>query len=432
MSQIEIGIIGCVALVVLILIGIHIGYTMIIVGFIGLGLIGGWPSALGGTAILAFDKMNYYHFSVLPMFLLMGTFVSQGGIAKDAYQMARAWFGQFKGGLAIATIGASGLFAAVSGSSLAGSLVMGKVAYPEMRRAGYAMSLSAGVISIGGTLGILIPPSMSFVIIGILSDLSIGQLFMAGILPGILVVIFYMATVAIVCKVKPQIAPTAAQTTWKEKWLSVRLTWPVVLLFLLVMGGIYSGIFTATEAGAIGAFGALVIPLAKRQLGAKAFWNSLMDALKMTAMIVILLVGAFIFNDFLAITQIPNTLSEFLCSLPISRYYIYVIILIFYIIVGMFFDITAIVILTVPIIYPVVQALGFDLIWFSVIVVRLMEIGMITPPYGINLFGILGVIDAPLDQIYRGVIPFIISDMLNLVVLSVFPVISTFLPDKMM
>ena len=220
MSHIEMGIIGFVIMVVLILLGTHLAFTLIIAGTIGFALIGGWQAALGNIAIIPFDRMSTYTFSVLPMFMLMGSLVSYGGIGAETYQLARTWFGQLKGGLAIATIGASGLFAAVQGTSLAGSIVMGKVAYPEMRKAGYKMSMAAGTISVGGTLGILIPPSMGFILIGIMTDLSIGQLFMAGILPGILVVIFYMATIYIWCKVDPSIAPTMPKTTWKENIVS--------------------------------------------------------------------------------------------------------------------------------------------------------------------------------------------------------------------
>jgi C4-dicarboxylate transporter, DctM subunit len=285
---------------------------------------------------------------------------------------------------------------------------------------------------VGGTLGILIPPSMAFILLGILAELSIGQLFMAGILPGILVVLFYMGTIMIMTKINPKLAPSLPKTRWKEKVGSLKLTWPIILLFLLVMGGIYSGTFTATEAGAIGAFGALIISLATKNMTKKGFWDSLMDSAKMTAMIILILVGAYIFNAFLAITQIPFTMSEWVVGLPVSRWVVYIILIVFYLFAGCFFDIYAIIILTVPVIYPTIAALGFDLIWYSVIMVRIMEIGMITPPFGINLFGIVGVIDAPLPKIYRGVIPFLAADMLNLVVLSFFPIISTFLPYNIM
>jgi tripartite ATP-independent transporter DctM subunit len=403
MSQTEIGLVGIVILAVMLLIGIDVGFSMLITGFLGFALIGGWTAALGNMAILPFDTLNNYFFAVLPLFLLMGAFCAEGQIGKDAYSAARAWLGQFKGGLAIATIGACGLFAAISGTTLAGSLVMGRVAYPEMRKAGYKMPLAAGTISVGGTLGILIPPSMGFILIGILTELNIGQLFMAGILPGILVMLFYMGTITVWCKIDPTVAPSTSKTTWREKWGSVKLTWPVILLFLLVMGGIYLGWFTATEAAAVGAFGALVIPLAKKQMTRNAFWGSLMDTARMTSMIVILLVGAYMFNAFMAVTQIPNTFGEFLVALPLSRWIVFLFIMIFYIVAGTFFDPISILILTISIFYPAVKALGFDLIWYSVIMVRLLEIGQISPPAGINLFGLKGVIDAPMGDIFKGI-----------------------------
>jgi tripartite ATP-independent transporter DctM subunit len=432
MNQTEIGIIGIVILSVMLMIGLDVGFSMLVTGFIGFAMIGGWSAALGNMAILPFDTLNNYFFAVLPLFLLMGAFCAEGQIGRDAYDMARTWFGQLRGGLAIATIGACGLFAAITGTTLAGSLVMGKVAYPEMRKAGYKMPLSAGVVSVGGTLGILIPPSMGFILIGIMTDLNIGQLFMAGIIPGIIVIIFYMSTIVIWSKIDPKLAPATPKATWKQRFLSVRLTWPVVLLFLLIMGGIYGGWFTATEAGAIGAFGALVIPLARRQMSRKALWNSLMDCARMTSMIVILLVGAYMFNAFMAITQIPATFGNFLVNLSIPRWGVMFFILVFYVVAGTFFDPLSILILTISIFYPAVKALGFDLIWYSVIMVRLIEIGQISPPAGINLFGLKGVIDAPMTEIFKGVIPFIASDIVNLALLCAFPVICTFLPSIMM
>jgi tripartite ATP-independent transporter DctM subunit len=431
MSQTEIGLIGIVILTVMLLIGLDVGFSMLVTGFLGFALIGGWGAALGNMAILPFDTLNNYFFAVLPLFLLMGAFCAEGQIGKDAYNMARTWFGQSKGGLAMATIGACGLFAAITGTTLAGSLVMGKVAYPEMRKAGYKMPLAAGCVSVGGTLGILIPPSMGFILIGIMTDLNIGQLFMAGILPGIAVIIFYISTIAIWCKIDPKLAPASPKTTWKQKMVSVKLTWPVMLLFLVVMGGIYGGVFTATEAGAVGAFGALVIPLARRQMSRRAFWNSLMDTARMTSMIVILLVGAYVFNAFMAITQIPATFGNFLVNLAIPRWGTMFFILAFYVVAGTAFDPISILILTISIFYPAVKALGFNLIWYSVIMVRLIEIGQISPPSGINLFGLKGVIDAPMGEIFKGVIPFLISDVLNLVLLCVFPIIATFLPNMM-
>jgi C4-dicarboxylate transporter, DctM subunit len=431
MTPLEIGFIGCGILIVLIFMGMNLAFTLIISGFVGFALIGGVGAALGNLAIIPFDRMTSYGFTVFPMFMLMGSFVSYGGIGSEAYTMARAWFGHFRGGLAIATIGACGLFAAVQGTSLAGSIVMGKVAYPEMRRAGYSMPLAAACVSVGGTLGILIPPSMGFIMIGIMTELNIGELFMAGIIPGILVCIFYMGTIVVLTRINPSLAPSMPPVAWKQRASSLRLGWPIVLLFLLVMGGIYGGVFTATEAGAIGAAGALIISLAKRQMSRRAFYNSLWDTARMMGMIIVVLSGVFLFNAFLSITEIPFKLGEFLVGLPLSRYVVLIVILVIYIILGMFFDVLAILILTIPILYPAVDAMGFNLIWYSVLMVRIIEIGEISPPFGINLFGLKGVIDAPLGAIYRGVIPFLFADMVNLAVLVAFPVISTIIPETM-
>jgi C4-dicarboxylate transporter, DctM subunit len=431
MSQTAIGFIGVGALILLLMLGVHVGFAMMVVGVVGYAAIGGLNAALNNLPILTFDKLNAYYFAVLPLFLLMSSFISVTNIGADAYMMARAWLGKFKGGLAIATVAACGLFAAVSGTSLAGSVVMGKVAYPEMKKLGYDDHLSGPVISAGGTLGILIPPSMGFVLLGILAELSIGKLFIAGILPGILVVISYMVTVLILCKMKPNLAPGTASTTWKEKFSSIKLTWPIALLFIVIMGGIYGGVFTATEAGAIGAFGALVIGLARRELNGGTIWFALQDAAQMTAMIMAMMIGAYLFNSFLAITQIPATISEFLAGLAISKYFILVLIIIFYIICGMFFDIVAIIILTVPILYPAIDKLGFDLIWYSVIMVRMIEIGQITPPFGINLFGLVNIIKVPLSTLYRGIWPFVVCDLCTVAILCVFPIISTWLPSIM-
>lgn len=431
MGQTEIGIIGILVLMILLLLGTHVGFTMVLIGFFGYAMIGGFDAAISNMAILPFDKLNNYHFAVLPLFLLMSAFVSQSGIGKEAYEAARAWFGQMRGGLAIATVGACGMFAACSGSSLAGSVVMGKVAYPEMKRLGYNTRMAVGAISAGGTIGILIPPSMGFVIIGILAELSIGKLFMAGVIPGLLEVMFYMGTIFILCRVNPSYGPGLGKTTFKQKLGAVRLTWPVAFLFLLIMGGIYGGVFTPTEAGGIGAFGALVIGLVKRQLNHQTLWTSLMETAHMTAMIVIMLIGAYSFNAFLAVTQIPFTLSETITSLPVDKYVVLILILIFYIICGMFFDIIAVLILTIPVIYPTAQALGFDLIWYSVIMVRIIEIGMITPPFGINLFGLAGVINVKLGELYRGILPFVLADFLLLALLIAVPQLSLLLPSLM-
>lgn len=431
MGQTEIGLLGIAVLMILLLMGVHVGFGLILIGFLGFAAIGGLGAAISNMAILPFDRLNDYHFAVLPLFLLMGSFVAHSGIGREAYEMARVWLGQLKGGLAMATVFACALIAACAGTSAVGAILMGQVAYPEMKKLGYSRQLASGCIASGGTMGILIPPSMGFVLIGILTELSIGKLFIAGIIPGILEAVFYVVTIIILCRFNPSLAPGAAKTTWKQKGKSLWLTWPVLLLFLLIMGGIYGGVFTPTEAGGIGAFGALVISVAKRQLGLQGIWESLMECARMVAMIVVMLIGAYMFNAFLAITQIPTTISEFIAGLPVAPIIILIAIIIFYIICGMFFDVIAVLVLTIPILYPLMDALGFDLIWYSVIMVRIIEIGMITPPFGINLFILTGVINEPLGVLYRGVIPFVIADFCHVALLVAVPSLSTFLPSMM-
>ena len=432
MGQTEIGLIGIGVLMVLLLMGVHVGFALILVGFIGFGLIGGFHGAIANMAILPFDKLNDYHFAVLPLFLLMGSFVAYSGIGREAYEMARTWLGQLRGGLAMATVIACALIAATAGTSAVGAILMGQVAYPEMKRLGYSKQMAAGCIASGGTMGILIPPSMGFVLIGILTELSIGKLFIAGIIPGILEAAFYILTIFLLCRFNPKLAPSTITTTWKEKTSSIKLTWPVFLLFILIMGGIYGGVFTPTEAGGIGALGALIIGMAKRQLGLSGIWESLMECGRMVAMIVIMLVGAYMFNAFLAITQIPTTISEFITGLGVSPMVILIAVIVFYVICGMFFDVIAVLVLTIPIIYPMMDSLGFNLIWYSVLMVRIIEIGMITPPFGINLFILTGVINEPLGVLYRGIIPFVIADFCHVALLIAVPSLSTWLPSIMM
>ena len=432
MSPVELGLIGFILIMFVILIGIHVAFALIMIGLIGLALILDPGSALASITLIAFGRVSDYTFAVVPLFLLMSAFVSRSGIGEEAYDTARAWVGQFRGGLAMATTVASAFFAACCGSSLASAVAMGKMAYPEMMRYKYSAKLAIGTIAAGGTMGILIPPSIGFILIGILTELSIGKLFMAGIIPGLLEAVFYIATIYIICKLNPELGPALPKTSIREKIGSLTLTWPVLLLFLLVVGGIYGGIFTPTEAGGIGAFGAISIALVRRKLNGTAIMDCLLESAKMTAMMLALLIGAFVFNQFLALTRIPFITSEWVATLGLNRYAVLFIILSAYVLMGMVFDIYAILVLTIPVIFPTIIALGFDPIWYSVVMVRIVEVGLITPPFGINLFGMAGTVDVPIGTMYRGVIPFLAADICHITLLIAVPSISTFLPDIML
>jgi C4-dicarboxylate transporter, DctM subunit len=432
MSPELIGITCFVIMIIMVILSINVAYAILICGLAGLVFTMGMEPALSSIASLAFERATDYTFATIPLFMLMSAFIAFTDIGNQAYEMARAWVGQLRGGLAMATVGACGIFAACTGTSMAGAIAMGKIAYPEMKRYGYEAKLSLGTIAAGATLGILIPPSMGFILIGILTQISIGKLFIAGILPGILQIVLYIILIAIICRVKPGWGPAGPKTNLKQKVTSVKSTWPVLLLFVLIMGGMYGGIFSATEAGAIGAFGALMIALAKRQMGRHNFFESLLDSAQVTGFIFALVTAAFVFKQFLAVTRIPFEFSTFIADMGVNRYIILGLLIIVYIIMGMIFDIYAIILMTVPVIFPTMQALGFDLIWFGVVMVKMMEMGDYTPPFGFNLFALAGALPGvKITDLYYGIIPFFMSDLLHIILLVAFPVISTLLPSLM-
>ena len=431
MSAVQIGLLFFAILIIVIMLGVDVAFALIIVGFVGIVMINGFLPALVSLETVPFEIATSYDISVIPLFLLMSTFVDTGSIGKEAYVMARAWLGQYKGGLAMATAFACGLFAACCGSSLASAVAMGRVACPEMKKYRYDDGLSCATVAAGGSIGILIPPSLGFILFGILTQVSIGKLFIAGIIPGILQVLFYIITIGIMCRLNPLLGPPTPKTTLKEKFVAVKLTWPVIVLFVLIIGGLYAGIFTPTEAGGMGAFGALAISLVRRQLTKSTFASALLETAKMSAMLIALIVSAFLFNQFMAITRIPFVAGEYVVSLGLNKYIVLLAILVIHIILGMLLDIYSICVLTVPIVFPMMMSLGFHPVWFGVIMVRIMEIGVISPPFAMNIFAISGITKVPLAKIYKGIVPFLIADGLHLFLLCLIPALSTFLPDMM-
>jgi C4-dicarboxylate transporter DctM subunit len=425
------GLIGIVVLVILLFSRMWIGTAMALAGFIGFLYLTDIDRAFAILATVPYHIIAFYPVTCVPLFILMGIIVSNTGVSRDLYDSTYKWIGQMKGGLSIATVGACAGFAAIAGDSVAGAVTMGKVAYPEMKRYGYDETLATSCIAAGGTLGILIPPSLGFILYGILTEESIGKLFMAGVFPGILLAGLFIGVIILITARRPESGPPGPKTTLREKVTSLRNTWPILVLFLLVIGGIYLGFFTPTEAGAVGAFGAIVITLIGRRLNLRNFIDSLMEAAKSTAMIMILVVGAFILMRFLTISGLTSMLVEAIGSLTLSKYFIFALVIVFYVIVGMFLDIMASMVVTIPFIYPMVMALGFNPIWFGVVLVIVMEMGLITPPVGLNVFALSGVTNVPIGTIFRGVWWFVAAMLLCIVIITFFPEIALFIPNMM-
>jgi tripartite ATP-independent transporter DctM subunit len=432
MSATTIGIIGVIVLLVLLFSRMHIAFAMGIVGFAGICVITDIQSGLALLDTIPYRMSSGYTLSTLPLFILMGQFAWKAGMSEELYETMRIWLGRLPGGLAIATIGGCAGFAATSGSSLATAATMATVSLPQMRKYGYNLALATGCIASGGTLGILIPPSIGFILYGIITEVSIGKLFIAGILPGILLTLLFMLTIFIITRMDPKSAPRAAPSSMHQKIVSLKSVWPIAILFILVIGGIYGGWFTSTEAGAIGASGALVIGLARRRISRKSFVEATLETGKVTAMIFIVIIGASILSTFFAASDIPSHLANAVAGLAVPPTVILTIILVFYIFLGALMDIVSGLVLTMPIVYPVMLDLGYDPIWFGVIFVLMFEIGVITPPVGINVFVIKGVVnDIPLATIFRGIVPFFLAMLVCVIVLILFPAIATYLPGIM-
>jgi len=431
MSPLAISIIAISAFFILILLGMPIAFSFIIVGCVGLWLVRGLTA---GLAILGSGPLNMAGlepFVILSLFILMGLIAFYCGISRDLYATANKWVGRLPGGLAQATVLACTGFAACTGSSVAGAATMGTIAFPEMEELGYNRRLSTGSIAAGGTLGILIPPSSGFIMYGFLTQKSIAALFIAGLLPGVLLSAIFLIGIYIMCKRNRQLGPPGPSFPWKEMLLSLKGVWGMLALLLLVIGGLYFGVFTPSEAGAIGAFGALIIALIRRRLNFANLVAALKGAAEITCFAVTIAIGALIFNRFLAASGFTSMFAEWITAIHISPYAILIAILIIYIPLGMFMDVISMTLLTIPIVAPVISGLGFDLIWFGVLVVIMSEMALITPPVGMNCFVVQGVTKVPLQDVFRGIVPFVVMMLICLAILIAFPQISLFLPGTM-
>ena len=428
-----VAVIGFVALFALMMLRVPVGIAMGTIGVLGFGyMIGNIHPALKILAQSPIRTATAAEFAVIPLFLLMGAFASASGMSRELFRASNTFLGHLRGGLGVATIAACGGFAAICGSSVATAATFSKVAYPEMRRFGYPQSFATGVIAAGGSLGIMIPPSTVFAVYGLITEQDIGKLFIAGIIPGIIAVGMYIATINLIAFFRPGFLPKTPRYSWAERWAALREVWAVILLFVFIITGLYAGMFTATEAAGMGAAGAFIIAVARRKLSRADFWNCLIESLRTTAAVFTILIGALIFGYFLTITQVPQKLTHFLTGLGLGPYGVLILILLMYLVLGCIMDAMAMIILTVPIVFPVIQALGFDPIWFGVVIVMTVELGLIHPPVGMNVFVIKSVIrEVKLSTVFYGVMPFVLTDILRLAIIISFPILSTWLPSHM-
>ncbi|MPY69545.1 MAG: TRAP transporter large permease subunit [Alphaproteobacteria bacterium] len=433
MSPTFAGLVGFAGLLVLLVLRMPIGIAMMLVGFVGIAVLNNADAALHTLGSFPYAYSSVYELSVIPLFVLMGNFAAASGMGRDLYAAAYAWVGHRRGGLASATILACAGFAALSGSSVASAVTMGRVALPEMRRYNYDARLATGAVASGGTLGILIPPSTALIVYALLTEQSIGQLFLAGFLPGLLLTLLFVATIAAVTFVRPEFGPPSEAMPMRARLAALRHSGALLLIVLVVIGGIYLGVFTVTEAAAIGAFLAMLHALWRRRLTLPVLSEALLQTVRTTAMVFLILIGAHVFAPFLAMTRIPTDLAAVLSGFAISPVAVLGIILLAFIVLGMFLEGFAMLVLTIPIVFPIVTALGFDPIWFGIVMVVVLEMGLISPPVGINVFVVKGVAeDVPMGKIYAGILPFWIAMLVCVLILIAFPQIALFLPTTMM
>ena len=432
MSDVMVGIIGLAAVLLLFLTGIELAFAMAIVGFLGFAYIVSLPAALNVLAKDVFDVFASYGFTVIPLFVLMGQVAFNAGIAKRLYNTSYKFVGHIPGGLAMATVGGAAAFGAITGSSPATAATFASVAVPEMDRYGYHKKLSTGIVSVVGTLGSLIPPSVTLIVYGIITEQSIGKLFLASIIPGILISLFLFLIVYGWCRINPSQGPKGERSTWKERMISLKDVIWVLLIFVIVIGGLTWGFFTPTEAASIGTFAVLIISAIKKDINFNGFIKSVAESLRTACMVLMLIAGSTILGHFLVVTKIPMIAADWIMGLPLPAYLTMVIILLVYEIGGSFIDDLAFMVLATPIFYPAIIKLGYDPIWFGIILHIFVMIGCLIPPVAINVFVVKNITKVPFGVIYSGVYPFLIGLVLCAAILFLFPQVALFLPSVLM
>ena len=432
MSEVAIGIAGLFVVLGLFLTGIELGFAMALIGFAGFAFVRSFGAASDLIAKDLFDVFSNYGYTVVPLFILMGAAAFESGVAKKLFRASDRFLGHIPGGMAMATVAAATIFKAISGSSPATAATFAVAAVPEMDKYGYDKKLSTGVVSIVGTLGVLMPPSVFLIIFGIVTEQSIGKLFLAGIVPGLICAVFFLAIIYGWCKINPAVGPKGNRSTWRERFSSLPEVIWVVVIFLVLIAGLVKGFFTATEAGSVAAFVVIGVCILKGDLNFKGFLKSVQDTLSASSMAITLIAGSVIFGHFLAVTTIPMVAADWIVALPLNRYIIIILITLVYLIGGSFIDDMAFMILATPVFYPAVTKMGFDPLWFGMIIAVTVMIGVVIPPVALNVFVVKQITKVPFGVIYKGVYPFLIALVLCGVLLFVFPQIATFLPNMLM
>ncbi len=425
-----VGILGMCLLFFFLFLGLPIGFAMALTGFLGMIVVyQGLPPSLSMLGISSYDTAASYMLTVVPLFILMGEFAYHSGISKDLFDTAYKWLGRLPGGLAISSVAGCAGFSAICGDSLATAVTMGTIAVPEMRKKHYDMSMATGCLAAGGTLGILIPPSVGFIFYAIVTEESIGRLFVAGILPGLLLAALFMGTTYVMARRDPRLGPPGEPSTWREKLISLKGVVGMLILFVLILGGILSGIFSPVEGGSIGAVGAFLYALIRRRMSYTLLKAALKETLDITTKLLLILIGVGILGYFLAATRLPFALADFVTALEVNRYVIFGAVIVFFMVLGCVLNVIPMILLVLPTIFPTIVALGFDPVWFGVVTVLTMEMGQITPPIGVNVFAIGSVAkDVPMQEIFRGIFPYFLCMVFCVLLLTLFPQISLYLP----